>query len=257
MIKKTYPSIFTYYDEGAAPLYEPCPTGSYPGPNCRCHTVNHTPCNYTMVPPAMDFVSTDNYNSLSSGVANPRSGYNHYLLPRMSPHQLAWVIPPATNFSDSHWACSGTTNSSTVALLDKCLLAETKRYFRWIEEEERIVGAESYHWGTYNAHDIGLTDLPTTQACYAQLAAQMLAHAENETSAQTAGASGSSLGRSQQACYPKQGYDRPGHDLLPNSQVLMVDSLFDCCTNCTEFKGPPYCRFWSKTTSSDNPGGTV
>jgi hypothetical protein len=62
----------------------------------------------------------------------------------------------------------------TNAALDDCILNQTIEYLRWIDTDEKIVGIDAFHLGTYSAHDPGLVDLPKSLACYATLAAQLL-----------------------------------------------------------------------------------
>eukprot|EP01052_Picozoa_sp_SAG31_P014703 SAG31_NODE_922_length_10976_cov_8.838742_11_plen_81_part_00 len=62
----------------------------------------------------------------------------------------------------------------TKEALDACILNQTIGYLRWIEDDEKIVGIDAFHLGSYGQTDTGLVDLPQSLACYATLGAQLL-----------------------------------------------------------------------------------
>ena len=79
------------------------------------------------------------------------------------------VIPPVYNVS----SLCGTGFMHSVYALDSCILNQTQMYLRWIEQDERIVGLDGFHFGTYGKYDVGLQDLPRSKDCYARLGDQL------------------------------------------------------------------------------------
>merc|ERR1712232_153683 len=127
-------------------------------------------CEYTRVPEAFDYVSTDNY--LPYGEYNSaRMFYKKFLYPKMHPHQHVWIIPPVYNNSGS---CPGQTGS--IAALDACILNQTIQYLRWADDDLRVTGIDGFHFGTYGRTDIGLESLPHSLECYRTLGDQLVAH---------------------------------------------------------------------------------
>jgi hypothetical protein len=152
IVKQSFPSCWIFYNEGGAPLW-----GSY--------NMNHFHVDYPFVPPAIDYVSTDDYDDMSA-VKNPVWMYRKYLYPKMMHnHQRAFVIPPVYGRSDDA-SCSS-------SCWDLRQLNQTQQYFRWIEQDELIVGIDGFHMQTYGS-DLGLVDLPQTLSCYQTLAKQLL-----------------------------------------------------------------------------------
>eukprot|EP01047_Picozoa_sp_COSAG01_P081484 COSAG01_NODE_16265_length_1253_cov_6.086655_2_plen_161_part_00 len=157
--------------------------------------MNHLRTEYPHVPEAVDFVSTDDYGSINvpagwnasqvKRLANARYQYPRFLYPKMLPHQKVWVIPPVYNvsFGDCHGKGECKTSEEgvprecpmlqTKAALDDCILNQTLGYLRWIEQDERIVGLDAFHLGSYGEHDTGLLDLPKSLDCYATLGKQL------------------------------------------------------------------------------------
>ena len=74
----------------------------------RQYNVNHMHTEYPHIPPAVDYVSTDDYGSINTGgfnssqikhLSNAMYQYPRFLYPKMFPHQGVFVIPPISNFT--------------------------------------------------------------------------------------------------------------------------------------------------------------
>lgn len=156
LVKTTFPHLFIHYDEGGKPLY-----------HSPCMNVNHQVCEYEHVPDAIDYVSTDDYLPFSAHNA-ARMFYEKFLFPKMRPHQRVWVIPPTFNSSET---CPGVGTS--IEAIDACLLNQTLSYLRWADADDRVVGIDAFHFGTYGA-DVGLVGLPRTLECYRTLGQQLV-----------------------------------------------------------------------------------
>lgn len=86
-VKSSCPEPFIYYNEGGAPLWgnvRDCPPSDssvatvFNTRPLQQYNVNHMHTEYPSIPPAVDFVSTDDYDSINTG------GYNSSQIKRLS-----------------------------------------------------------------------------------------------------------------------------------------------------------------------------
>ena len=148
LVKATFPNCFVFYNEGGAPLYGD-------------HNVNHYKIHYPFVPFAVDYVSTDDYDSMYIH-KNARWFYESFLYPKIKfAHQRAWVVPPVYAKYPSN-----ITESDDYAYL------EAIAYFDWIDHDDRLHGLDGFYLNGPHS----LLTLPKTLKCYQTLAAQMIAH---------------------------------------------------------------------------------
>eukprot|EP00040_Diaphanoeca_grandis_P039050 m.258025 g.258025 ORF g.258025 m.258025 type:complete len:1139 (+) comp36016_c0_seq1:75-3491(+) len=138
--------------------------------------VNHFKIEYPHIPAMVDFVSNDDYESMGCH-KNAIWFYKKFLYPLLLPHQRVLVVPPTFNLTLAN--CSNGSWLKDIPTLDECIYRETLEYFRWIDEDELIIGLNGFHIGTYG-HDIGLVDLPKSLACYVTLGAQLNHHAASQ-----------------------------------------------------------------------------
>ena len=106
-----------------------------------------------------------------------RKLYLDMLIPKLAAHQKLILVPGT--FADGNRQRSG-----SLAAQDNVIAQKLEAYFQWMQEDERVVGLNAYHWlNEGKANDSGwvppgdawlgegLMSLPQTQALLAKITA--------------------------------------------------------------------------------------
>lgn len=127
---------------------------------------------WAMVPASLDYISIDRYNTPNTnGTAEVVSVHEYYtgtLYPRLHPHQAVFLVPGI--YANDPYNCEKGNVSCPVKDQEAQVVIKLEEYFKWAQEDEKIVGFNPWHFNDRNAsqyvgvpydYRLGAVSMPT------------------------------------------------------------------------------------------------